>query len=86
MRKALVAVALVAALAAAGCGGGGDTDELEARIAELQRQVAAQQKQIDELEQDTSSLRELEQRVDGLLDKLPNLDKLGDILGQLGIG
>lgn len=85
MRKALAAVAIVAALVTAGCGGGGDTDELEARIAELQRQVAAQQKQIDQLEQDTSSLRALEQRVDDLLDRIPNLDRLGDILGQLGI-
>jgi prefoldin subunit 5 len=86
MRKALIAVAIVAALVAAGCGGGGDTSELEAQVAELQQQVAAQQEQIDQLEQDTSSLRELEQRVDDVLDKLPNLDQLGDILGQLGIG
>ncbi len=85
MRKALAAVAIAVALVAAGCGGG-NTDELEAQIAELQRQVAAQQQQIDQLEQDTSSLRALEQRVDDLLDKIPNLDQLGDILGQLGIG
>jgi hypothetical protein len=85
MRKALVALAIVGALAAAGCGGGG-TDELEAQITELRRQVAAQQRQIDELKRDTSSLRELEKRVDDLIDKIPNLDQITDILGQLGIG
>jgi Tfp pilus assembly protein PilO len=85
MRKALLAAAAVLTLAAAGCGGS-DTDELEAQIAELRRQVAAQQAQIEKLEQDTSSLRVLEQRVDDLLERIPNLDELGDLLGQLGIG
>ncbi len=85
MRKTFAAAVTVAALAVAGCGGG-DTGELEAQIAQLQEQVAAQQQQIDKLEQDTSSLRALEARVDELLEKIPNLDQLGDVLGQLGIG
>ncbi len=84
MRKAMALVAAGAVLVGAGCGG--DTDDLEAQIADLQQQVAAQQRQIDELQEDTSSLRGLEQRVDELLEQLPDLGQLGEILDRLGIG
>jgi Tfp pilus assembly protein PilN len=85
MKQVLAALVVVGALAAAGCGGG-DTDELESQIAALRTEVAAQQAEIDRLKEDTSSLRALEQRVDELLEKIPNLDEITGILDQLGIG
>jgi Tfp pilus assembly protein PilN len=85
MKQVLAALVVVGALAAAGCGGG-DTDELELQIAALRTEVAAQQAEIDRLKEDTSSLRALEQRVDELLEKIPNLDEITGILDQLGIG
>jgi Tfp pilus assembly protein PilN len=86
MRNALGALVVAAALVAAGCGGGANTEELESQITQLRTQVAAQQREIDQLKEDTSSLRALEQRVDDLLEKIPDLDQLTGILDQLGIG
>jgi Tfp pilus assembly protein PilN len=86
MRNALGALVVAAALVAAGCGGGANTEELESQITQLRTQVAAQQREIDQLKENTSSLRALEQRVDDLLEKIPDLDQLTGILDQLGIG
>jgi hypothetical protein len=85
MKKLLAALAVTAALAGAGCGGD-DSDELEARVARLESQVALQQRELERIEEDTSSLRQLEQRVDDLLDRIPSLDRLQEVLDRLGLG
>lgn len=67
--KARILGATLAVLALgvlAGCGGSDDVGRLQDEVAQLQAQVQAQQAQIDELEKDTTVVRELEQRVDGL--------------------
>jgi prefoldin subunit 5 len=77
----------VAAGALAGCGGS-DTTALQAQITELQAQVDDLQVTIDQLEQDTTVIRELEERVDGISsfveDARSKLDEITSIVGGLG--
>jgi prefoldin subunit 5 len=85
MRRKVAIVALVVGLAVAGCGGGGDNADLEARVSELERQVQAQQQELEEIKRDTTALRELESRIDRLLDELGGIGGLRELLERLGI-
>ena len=83
---------LVVALAAASCWGGstGEVDRLEARVADLERQVST-------LEQETAKVRALERKLDSVeryveraKGALGDLDRLRELLDRIaavaGIG
>jgi hypothetical protein len=76
-------------LVAAGCGSG-DVESLQQQVDRLEATVARQQQQIDTLEADTDAVRAIESRLDdietliqGLVERVPELGQLQELLDQL---
>ena len=80
---------LVGALGS-GCGSGGDVESLQQQVDGLEATVARQQEQIDALEADTDAVRAIESRLDdiegliqGLVEQVPELGQLQELIDQL---
>ncbi len=74
MRRAAAVVGIVALLVA-GCGSGGDVEQLQQRVDDLERQVAIQRQEIDKLRSETAAVRSVQRRLDdiqGVVDGIKN--------------
>jgi uncharacterized protein HemX len=89
VRRAAACLALAGVLVAAGCGSG-DVESLQQQVDRLEATVARQQQQIDTLEANTDGVRAIESRLDdietliqGLVERVPELGQLQELLDQL---